>query len=202
MRTSSLLEIPSVAFSSLPNEKLGSRVPRIINDLQSLINSPRPYAVRNLLKIRAYQQAAKVIAALGICLFYDSVVADEPSGEAPDAAVQAWFVLTPSFDTLDCTNEGFISAAEVDEHLLTLQHEFSMAMTFHQNTSKPDDQAQKQLLEINDFLVQAMDQDADGLISAFEYRSYVIELIGQADIDGSGDVTPEELSVGGLYEVE
>jgi hypothetical protein len=120
---------------------------------------------------------------------------DESPLPEPDKEMQAWFVLEPVFDVLDCGLEGYIQAGEVAEHLPELHRSYSMVMTYHMNVLKPNDEERERLADIHRYVTSAMDKDKDGSVSRFEYGEYVIDLIEATDDDGDAEVTREELSV-------
>ncbi len=129
-----------------------------------------------------------------LCLAAPQAFSDSQT-EAPDMDIQAWFVIEPAFDTLDCVDEGFVQAAEVDEHLPQLQQGFSMLMTYHAKVGQPDDDEYNRLAEIDSYVRSAMDTNEDGDVSALELRAYLMELIEAADDDGDGVVTRDELAI-------
>ncbi len=106
----------------------------------------------------------------------------------------ARFLLVPVFDILDCTNQGFIEAGEVDEHFPVLFNHFDKDLdrSLERKEYVRSRDAGQARLEARMF--DDMDTNSDDRVSAREYRAQVIHLIAAVDYDGDGEVTPEELA--------
>lgn len=135
------------------------------------------------------------LALLLCCSFGPTVVAADSANDAPSMPVQAWFVIEPAFERLDCTDEGYIQATEIDEHLQDFKVSFEMSLAYHRNVRKADAEMSARLQAIKDHISKSMDADGDGAVSTLEFRAYALELFHSADTDRDGEVTPEELSV-------
>ncbi len=112
----------------------------------------------------------------------------------PSTGELARHLLLPIFDLLDCTDQGYIEAGEVDEHFPSLfgYHDKNrdFRLSRREYLSRVDDaKARLDLL-----LFKRMDEDKDDSVTTFEYRGEVMSLIRSMDADGDGETTLEELS--------
>lgn len=117
-----------------------------------------------------------------------------PALAEPSERELARFLLTPVFDILDCTQQGFIEAGEVDEHLsfmfTPLDRDQSMAIT-------PDEfvlASRSEDRRMQEAVFSLADQNADGRLTVMEYRIRLMSMINSADDNGDGEVTQQELA--------
>ncbi|MEM1092826.1 MAG: hypothetical protein AAGB27_04595 [Pseudomonadota bacterium] len=122
--------------------------------------------------------------------------ATTPTAQGPSEQELAAFLLYPMFDVLDCTQQGFIEAAEVDEHLAflftPLDRDRSMALTPNEYVlaKTPEDRVRQELI------FARADSNGDRRLTVAEYRLRLIDLIDAADDNGDGEVTRSELASG------
>ncbi len=129
------------------------------------------------------------LAAAGAELSGNSVPPD-----AADEREQARFLIEPIFDLLDCGDEGYVQAGEVDEHLGELHRALGMARQYHENVNPGlSDTERNDLIRIESALRDDMDADGDDYVTKLEYRVRLIHLIHASDVDGDGEVTRDEL---------
>ncbi|MEL7312377.1 MAG: hypothetical protein AAFN07_12745 [Pseudomonadota bacterium] len=121
------------------------------------------------------------------------------SGPADDNTIStsdiAHYLVTPVFDVLDCGAEGYVQAAEVDEHLGELHQRLPMTLAFHFTKLDLDDEPKRaELRKIDRHIKQQIDTNDDHIVSRIEYRIYMIDLLERIDADGDGEVTREDLA--------
>lgn len=103
-------------------------------------------------------------------------------------------LLLPIFDILDCTDQGFLEAGEVDEHFPNLfgyhdrNRDFSLSLREYAVSGDVNKRRMDQLL------FERMDNNSDGKVSPLEYRSEVMSIIESMDADGDGETSLEELA--------
>lgn len=103
--------------------------------------------------------------------------------------------LLPMFYVLDCTDQGFLEAGEIAEHMAQIfrpfdrdnsrtlsRGEFSRAGNYHD-------------AGLLDTAFTMSDANADGAVNSQEYRYYLERLIRTMDTDSNGELTLAELQV-------
>ena len=144
---------------------------------------------------------AALVSFCAVLLSHPGVVSASealPASPAAPATIGdddlARFLLLPVFDILDCTNQGFIEAGEVDEHFPVLFNHFDKDFDRYLARSEYVGSRDSEQALLQARMFDAMDTNSDGVVSTREYRAQVIRLIAAVDYDGDGEVTPEELA--------
>ena len=134
-----------------------------------------------------------LIALAGCVLIAGVNATDEPGTSDADLAR---FLFVPVFDILDCTQQGFIEAGEIDEHLPILFNPLSRGETRILGrdafvTSEDADEA-----ALQEQLFETMDGNHDELVSAREFRDTLVRLLDEMDSNGDDEITMDELQFG------
>ncbi|MEL6302778.1 MAG: hypothetical protein AAFV47_06045 [Pseudomonadota bacterium] len=107
----------------------------------------------------------------------------------------ARFLIPPVFTVLDCTNEGYVQAAEVDEHLGELHQRYPMTLRYHLYQMSSLEPGRKEMLaKLDQVARQKIDSNGDSVVSRTEYRTFLIQLLERVDLDGDGEVSREDLA--------
>jgi hypothetical protein len=145
---------------------------------------------------RATALLSRLAPLVAVALSLTSAASAQATEAVGDHA-QAKFIITPIFELLDCGDEGYVQAGEVDEHLGELYQNLHWARRYHEYVEPAMSDADKaSLARTEEALLDSMDSNADDEVSRLEYRARLIELIVLSDIDGDGEVTLAELETG------
>ena len=98
------------------------------------------------------------------------------------------------FDILDCTNQGFIEAGEVDEHFPVLFNHFDKDLDRFLERAEYVGSGDTEQARLEARMFDDMDTNSDNRVSTREFRAQAIRLIDVVDYDGDGEITPEELA--------
>ena len=101
--------------------------------------------------------------------------------------------LRAMFYTLDCTDEGYLEAGEIGEHMAQLFRPYDVDRSI---TLSAREFERAGRLSDPDLLATAFslsDSDASGEVTGREFEAYIARLLDVMDADRDGEITPAEL---------